>query len=280
MIKTIGVVVKRRSTTGYEIARKVLEYGSNVLGLEMLLEEEASVDVNWGNTFSLGRDKVDVIMVIGGDGTLFRTLHRLGEDVVPIMTVKAGRRGFLLDVYPEEVLDRLRDLVEGRYRLVEYMRLETSIEGRYTRVLPLAINDVVIINWASLRTKIIRIRINIDGEELYKVEGDGIIVATPLGSSGYALAMGGPLVDINLEALSLVPIASIQLNVKPVVLAPSKRIEIEVLSESSPATCIVDGQSIEIVYPGEVIRISRARSRVPIIRFRYVNSYARLKSIE
>jgi len=280
MIKTIGVVVKYGSTTGYEIARKVLEYGSNVLGLEMLLEDEISVDVNWKNTFSLGRDKVDIIMVIGGDGTLFRTLHRLGENVVPIMTVKADRRGFLLDVYPEEVFDRLRDLVESRYRLVEYMRLETSIEGRYTRALPLAINDVVIINWTSLRTKIIRIKINVDGEELYKVEGDGIIIATPLGSSGYALAAGGSLIDIDLEAISLVPIASIQFNTKPVVLAPSRRIEIEVLSERGPVACIVDGQSIETVYPGEIIRIGRARSKVPIIRFRYVNSYARLKYIE
>ncbi len=280
MIKTIGVVVKHGSTTGYEIARKVLEYGSDALGLEMLLDEEVSIDINWRNTFSLCRDKVDVIMVIGGDGTLFRTLHKLGENVVPIMTVKAGRRGFLLDVYPEEVLDRLKDLVEGRYRLVEYMRLGTSIEGRYSRVLPLAINDVVVTNYTSLRTKIIRIRLSVDGDELYRVDGDGIVIATPLGSSGYALSAGGSLIDIDLEAVLITPIAPIQFNAKPVVLAPSRRIDIEVLSESGPAACIVDGQSIETVYPGEVIEVSRAKSKVPIIRFRYVNSYARLKSIE
>ncbi len=275
-VHSIGVVVKKGSERGYAIARELLLYGVEELGLDMVVDEEVAESISWSSTFRVGIDPVDVIVVIGGDGTLFRTLHRLGEMSVPIMTVRMGRRGFLLDVPPFEARDRLRDLVEGRYTVVEYMRLRASIKGRDTP-LPLALNDVVIQSWGPSKTKVVRIVVYTDDDILYAVDGDGVIVSTPLGSSAYALAAGGPLVDAELDSLVVVPLAPLQFNAKPVVLSPSRVVRVRIAMGSGPAACVVDGQSIELLKPGDIVEIRRAEKPAKIIRFTRVNTYARLR---
>jgi len=275
-IKRVGVVVKKGSLEGYEIARDLLAFGVEELGLEMFVEREVAPYINWSAVFDIEKDSVDVIIVIGGDGTLFRTLHRLGSRDVPIMTVRMGRRGFLLDVPPFEARDRLRDLVEGKYRIVEYMRLSVTIEGRSTR-LPLALNDVVVQSWGPSKTKICRLVVYVEDDILYAVDGDGVIISTPLGSSAYALAAGGPVVDVDLESITVVPLAPMQFNAKPVVLAPSKEVSIRVSSGSGPAACVIDGQCVELLKPGDVVRVRRAESRAKIIRFARVNTFDRIR---
>lgn len=274
-IRSVGVAVKRGSEQGYAIARELLIYGKE-LGLDMLVDEEVVEDVNWSNTFRLGIDPVDVIVVIGGNGTLCRTLHKLGDMVIPIMTVRMGRRGFLLDVPPSEARDRLRDLVEGRYTVVDYMRLRVTIESRES-ALPLALNDVVVQSWGPSKTKVVRMDVYVDEDMLYSVDGDGVIVSTPLGSSAYALAAGGPLVDTDLESLIVVPLAPLQFNAKPVVLSPKRVVRIHVAMESGPVACVVDGQSIELLKPGDTVKVYKAEKPAKIIRFARVNTYARLR---
>lgn len=277
-IRRIGVTVKKGSVQGYEIAQKLLSYGDEVLGLDMYIDEEALSDIKWSKVFRIGRDLIDLIAVIGGDGTFLRTLHRIGRMEIPVMAIKIGRRGFLLDVKPEEALERLRDVVEGRYTVLEYMRLE-AFSDRLRTSMPLALNDIVVVAWSYTRAKIISLSIYVDGEHLYSIDGDGVIVATPLGSSAYALSAGGPIVDVDLESMIVVPLAPIQFNAKPVVLSSNKTVEVRILSDSGPTACIVDGQSIEMVNPGETIVIRKATSRAKVLRFHRVNTYARLYGV-
>ena len=275
-VRSVGIVVKRGSIEGYRLAREMLLYGRDELGLDMAIDVEISSEVPWNNVFELGRDPVDVVVVIGGDGTLLRTLHRMGEEDVPIMTVRMGRRGFLLDVPPFEALKRLRDLVEGKFRIVEYMRLKCWVLDRETS-LPLALNDVVVQSWGPSKTKVTRMVVYVDEDILYAIDGDGIIVSTPVGSSAYALAAGGPVVDVELDSILVVPLAALQFNARPVVLSPNRRICIRIASGSGPAACVVDGQSVELLKPGDVVVVERAKSRARIIRFTKVNTYDRLR---
>jgi len=275
-IGTVGVVVKKGSEQGYALARDLLLYGVEELGLDMVVDEEVADGVSWSKTFRVGVDPVDVIVVIGGDGTLFRTLHKLGEMQIPIMTVRMGRRGFLLDVPPFEARDRLRDLVEKRFRIVEYMRLKAEIEGR-EYALPLALNDIVVQSWGPSKTKVVRMVVYVEDDILYAVDGDGVILSTPLGSSAYALAAGGPIVDSELESLVVVPLAPLQFNAKPIVLSPDKTVRVRIAMGSGPAACIVDGQSIELLKPGDIVVVRRAKSSAKIIRFSRINTYARLR---
>ncbi len=278
MIKRVGIVVKKGSPESAKLARELLEYGSRELGLEMLLDCEASSEVLWRDVFRLGVDSVDAVIVIGGDGTLLRTLHRLGDKQVPIMTVRMGRRGFLLDVPPFEAVSRLRDLAEGRFSVVEYMRLRATISSNGISMPP-ALNDVVIQSWGPSKTKVTRLVVYVDEDILYSIDGDGVIVATPIGSSAYALAAGGPVVDVNLESIVVVPLAAMQFNAKPVVLSPSRKVMVRVASGSGPAACVVDGQSVELLRPGDVVTIEKASTPAKIIRFAKVNAYDRLRYV-
>ncbi len=277
-IRRVGVVVKKGSLESAKLARELLEYGSRELGLEMLLDCEASSDVLWGSVFRLGVDPVDAVVVIGGDGTLLRTLHRLGDKQVPIMTVRMGRRGFLLDVPPFEALNRLRDLAEGRFSVVEYMRLKATIASNGISMPP-ALNDVVVQSWGPSKTKVTRLVVYVDEDILYSIDGDGVIVATPIGSSAYALAAGGPVVDVELQGLVVVPLAAMQFNAKPVVLSSKRKIAIRIASGSGPAACVVDGQSVELLRPGDVVFVEKAPVPAKIIRFAKVNAYDRLRYV-
>ncbi len=277
-VRRIGVVVKKGSVEGAKLAKELLEYGSNELGVEMLLDCESSGDVLWDSVFRLGVDPVDVVIVIGGDGTLLRTLHRLGDSQVPIMTIRMGRRGFLLDVPPFEALDKLRSLVEGKFEVVSYTRLRATLMDTGI-VLPPALNDVVVQSWGPSKTKVTRLVVYVDEDILYSVDGDGIIVATPIGSSAYALAAGGPVVDTDLDAIVVVPLAAMQFNAKPVVLSCSRKIIVRIAGGSGPAACVVDGQSIELLRPGDRVLIERAPTPAKIIRFSRVNSYDRLRYV-
>ncbi len=275
-IKRVGVAVKQGSTQAYSIARELLEYGEYELGLEMYIEREFSGYVSWHRVFDISRDPIDVVIVIGGDGTLFRVLHTLGDRCVPIMTVRMGKRGFLLDVDPSEARSRLRDLVEGRYKLVEYPRLCAVIHPKAKR-LPYALNDVVIKSWGPSETKVIRLSVTVDDEYVYGVDGDGIVVATPLGSTGYSLAAGGPILDTSLRGFVITPIAPMQLGIRPIVVDMARTIRIRLLESSGPAACVVDGQSVEVVRPGEMVEISRAHVPATIIRFRDISPFERLR---
>ncbi len=277
-IKRIGIVVKKGSSQGYEIAQRLLLYIDSTLGLDVYIDEEVLSDVKWDKVFRVGVDPVDLIIVIGGDGTFLRTFHRIGSLDIPVMGIRIGRRGFLLDVKPDEALDRLRDAIEGKYKLVEYMRLETLLNTLKMSI-PLALNEVVIARWSYMRARAISLSMYIDGEYIYSIDGDGVIVATPLGSSAYSLSAGGPIIDVDLESIVIVPLAPIQFNAKPIVIPPSKVVEIRTSGDSDPIACIVDGQSTEIVKPGSSITIRRSMNKAKVVRFHKVDTYARLREI-
>jgi NAD+ kinase len=270
----MGVVVKRGSELSYRVAKEVLSYGYNVLGLEMFLDEELSNEIQWNKLFRLGFDKVDFLIVIGGDGTLFRAIQRLKSFETPIIGIKTGRRGFLLDVDPREALDKLKKLVEGLYTVHEYMllKIEPSTGEQFY-----ALNDVIVASLRDTRSTIISLEVYVDNDLLYSLDGDGVIVATPVGSTAYTFSAGGPVVDENLEALIITPLAPLQTNAKPVILSPRRVIKIIHLSDWEKAVCALDGDVKFKLGKGDKISISRASTGVKIVRFNKFTTLKRLK---
>lgn len=273
----IGVVTKRKSELSYRVAKEILSYGFNVLGLEMLLDEELIKEIPWGNFFRIGIDKVDFIIVIGGDGTLFRVIQKLRSFETPIIGVRTGRRGFLLDVEPSEALKRLNDLVKGMYTVCEYMLLKViSMVGEEFY----ALNDVVVASIRDTRSTVISLEVYVDQDLLYKFDGDGVIVATPLGSTAYTLSAGGPIVDADLKALIVTPLASLQTNVKPVVLSPERIVEVVNVSEWEKAVCAIDGDVKFKLDKEDRVTIRKAETGVKIVRFKKFTTFKRLQAYE
>lgn len=273
----IGVVAKKGSEISYRISKDILDYGSRVLGLEMLVDKEVSSDIGWDKVFYIDRDKVDFIIVVGGDGTFLRAFQRLKSIETPMVGVRAGRRSFLLDVEPNEVLGRLRDLVEGRYIVYEHMLLKIATDDGKEYY---ALNDLVVASIRDTRSGVISLGVYVDGDLLYRFDGDGVIVSTPLGSTAYTFSAGGPVVDMDLEAVTIAPLAPIQAYAKPVVLSSRRVVEVINISEADVALCIVDGETKSRLQPNGRVVVRKAGQGVRIVRFRKFNTFKRVQVCE
>ncbi len=272
-----GLVIKKGSSKAKEVAEEVIRClrENNV---EIYIEEDVATELSSlvCKVFSLREPDVDFIVVIGGDGTLFRALHKLGNADIPILTVRAGRRGFILDVDPYEVSERLRDFLRGKYFTKEYFRLKVLING--SEKTPSAVNDVVLMTTGTYRTKIGRLIIMRNHHSIYNIDGDGVIVATPLGSTGYSLAAGGPVLDHDLDAIVVTPLAPIQLGIRPVVLPSNAEIHIKVRSDSPPLLLSIDGQVNVEVMPDSIVKVFKDERRFKLVRFKAGWLYERLTS--
>ncbi len=174
---------------------------------------------------------VDFIVVVGGDGTLLYTLSKASCKTPPVITVRAGRRAFLLDLEPEEFEWGLKRFLEGDYYKETHKRLD--VEGIY------ALNEVAVL---SKWRRVTRVNVVADEYKVYEgLEGDGVIVSTTIGSTAYALSAGGPLVDPRAEVLLLVPVNPIQLNARSIVLPPTSKVRVEVTRNREETIVLADG---------------------------------------
>uniref|UniRef100_A0A7C2VE72 NAD kinase n=1 Tax=Ignisphaera aggregans TaxID=334771 RepID=A0A7C2VE72_9CREN len=273
----VGVVVKRGSDSSYKVAEELLRYGSRVLGLDMAIEREVSDVLPWDSIFDITMDKVDLLVVVGGDGTLLRAVQRLRFLDTPLVGIRSGRRGFLLDVEPSEAPERLRDIVEGRYEIKEYMLLKIILNSGAECY---ALNDLLVASTRNTRSSIITLEVYVDDEPLYRFDGDGVIISTPLGSSAYTFSAGGPVVDSDMNAMVVTPLAPLQTNARPVVLAPNRVVKIVNAGDSEEALCIVDGETKRRLSPLEEIVVSRFEQGVRIVRFGRFNTIRRVRACE
>ncbi len=266
----VGIVAKPGSGLAEEAAAKAVA-ALESRGVEVVVERDTAMSYarfRGYPLFNISKDPPERIVVVGGDGTLLRSIQKLPDPSrVVVMTVRAGKRGFLLDVEPYEIEERVEDFIEGRYRVVDYPRVSTRIGER---ILPCAMNDVVFI---TKMAKLVKLTVYANGERVFTLDGDGLIIATTLGSTAYSLSAGGPIVDPGLDALILTPMNPVQLHLRPVVVPPTYRVEVEVRPASGPLYVSIDGQHIEDLQPGAVAVVERCDKPARIARFRWWENY-------
>lgn len=268
----IGVVPKFSSPEALALAKKILEYADSK-GAEVYLDKRARKVIEWDRIFSVGTDKVDAIIVVGGDGTVLNTLHLLGEDTTPIATIRYGRRGFLCDVPPFEYGTLIDRLLEGNYRVSRYMRLQAIYEELK---IPYALNEFAIVTSGEARAKVARVSVKRDGDELFYLVGDGVIIAPPVGSTAYSLAAGGPVVDPEMEAIIVTPLNPITFCSRPVVLQPSSQVEVSIAKDSPNMLLIADGAFTVKLKPRDTITVRKAPTPAYFIRLYMGDYYVRL----
>jgi NAD+ kinase len=268
----VGIVPKFGSAEALRLAEKILDY-SRGKGIDVYLDWRASRLIKWDKTFILGQLDLDFIIVIGGDGTVLNTLHLLGDVTIPIITIRYGKRGFLCDVAPFEYKEVIDRLVREEYRLVDYMMLTGILRGKK---LPYVLNDYVITTGGVMRAKVARVSIFKNNEPIYYLVGDGVIVSPPVGSTAYSLSAGGPVVDPEMHAIIVTPLAPVTLCSRSVVLPPDTQITVRVNPDSPDLILIADGDFIYRISPGEEIKIFRAPKPARFARFYYGEFYVRL----
>lgn len=183
----------------------------------------------------------DFALSIGGDGTYLRTAHSIGNKNIPILGINTGRLGFLAEVDTVEIDAVITDLYKRNYRIAELSQLHLSINGESFEEYPCALNEIAILKRDL--SSMINIHAYVNGEYLNGYQADGLVVATPTGSTAYALSVGGPIIMPACKTLLIAPVAPHNLAARPLVLDDSAKIELEVESRSQNFLVSLDGHS-------------------------------------
>ena len=207
----------------------------------------------------------DLAVVIGGDGTLLKAAHVFHRRPVPLVGINLGRLGFLTDISPESLATDIAAILRGDYQTEQRLFLEAEVlHGKQTLACAPALNDVVIQKTEGGR--LIEFETHVDGRFVCAHRADGIIVATPTGSTAYALSGGGSILHPALDAMILVPICPHSLGDRPIVLGGSSQVEIAVLhTHGGRAQVTSDGQHTQLLTAGDRVRIRRAATGVTFI---------------
>lgn len=213
----------------------------------------------------------ELVFSLGGDGTLLSTVRRVANYGVPVLGVNIGGFGFLAEFTVESLFESLDRLLEGDFSVSERMMLEVSVEhgGRVTET-HVALNDAVIDSGALAR--MLKLKAFVETEELTCYEADGLIIATPTGSTAYSLSAGGPIVHPELAAILLTPICPHTLTNRPILLPAERTVVVEVNEDRDGAGLTVDGQVGIKLGARDVVRITRSPHSVRLVAS-YKRSY-------
>jgi len=222
-------------------------------------------------------ERVDVVVAIGGDGTLLHAARHVAERGVPLLGINRGRLGFLTDISPEHMFDAIDAILAGNYLEEKRLMLEAQIADGTSHPRLVALNDVVLQKGETGR--MVDFVTTVDGSYVNTHRGDGLIVATPTGSTAYALSCGGPIIQPNVDALVMVPICPHTLSDRPLVLKLTSSIEVRVdTGAGSPAHVVCDGEALGRIGSGDVLRIGLADETVTLLHPRDYNYYELLRS--
>ena len=208
----------------------------------------------------------DVVVVLGGDGSILRGCRQLGRHQVPIIGINLGRLGFLADLTLEEFHSFLPQLQRREFDVAQYLMFECThylVDG--SSHVDLGLNEVTVTSASSLR--MVDISLEIDGELVTTFSCDGLIVSTPIGSTAHNLSAGGPILRQDLEAFCITPICPHTLTVRPIVDTADRTFSLSVGEARDGATLVVDGQINRTVQSGDRVTVRRAESTFQKVHF-------------
>ncbi len=258
-IKKAGIFLKPNSPEIKEDFYKIKKC-FDVHEIEFILEENSAKMINEDQGKSLDEicNEADILLSIGGDGTLLSVVRSSFKYDIPILGIHMGTLGFLTDIVFEELPSFLNDLMNDNYRIDNRMLIECKI-GDKTYV---AFNDVVL----SRKTvsSMLKVNAKINGESFNSYHGDGVIISTPTGSTAYNLSVGGPIVYPLTEAFIITPVASHSLTQRPLVMPAEIEIEFKI-KDSQGAVILIDGQDIIEAKNEAIIKVTIADKKAKLI---------------
>jgi len=283
VLKTIGIVISHRNNKAFEIGRELInlllksDIGLTVYPRSLEKEYKSVNKITFVNSIKDVRG--DIVITVGGDGTVLRTFLYIKDKDTPIMGIGLGERNFLSSVSIDKYKINLEKLLEGKFHIRDEMRLKVEIEG-LTYNLPPVLNEVLFAT--STPGKTVEAYVGIKSEKkrefeiLWGCKADGVLVSTPIGSTAYAFAAGGPVVDTDLEALLVVPLLPVDR--KPIyLLDPKSEVYIWASERRSKPMLVLDGQiTIELDW-NQIVKVSKSDIPAHLITFDRDINIMRLK---
>ncbi len=263
---TFGIIANTQISRIRDVLPEFLDWIEKQ-GPKVLLCDDLQTLVNRPRERFLPPDRLaqesDMILSFGGDGTLLSTARRIGRHSTPILGVNLGGLGYLAEISLEDLYPRIRELLEGSFLIEERMVLTCRVEGSDRDYY--ALNDIVISKGAFPR--VVHIRTTIDGRYLNTYVGDGLIIATPTGSTAYSLSSGGPIIEPGLRVIIVNPISPHTLADRPIVIGDDKEIEVRVAGREDEIILVADGQVECSLKYGDVVLVRRADYAVKLVLF-------------
>ena len=269
-LKKVGIIAKRNIKEHTKIIQELVRFLRKN-------KKEVMLDKNCAKFFKKEEGykkekilkKADLAIVLGGDGTLLKTARRMSRKKILILGVNFGTLGFLTECTPTKMHDCLKKIFKNQYETDRRSILRVTIyrDGKKIETF-LALNDAVINQGAFAR--LIKMDLEIDSRKVVKVKADGIIVATPTGSTAHSLSAGGPIVHPKIESLTVTPICPSSLSMRPIVLPDTRQLTISIETQRREESAIIgltlDGQDMFMLRYGDKIKIRRSSRSLYLIR--------------
>jgi len=267
MIRSVGIVCKPIRDVVSSVVPPLISWLRD-RKIDVFVDKETQACIDLGlPAFARGAlpEGLELLVVLGGDGTLLSATRALAGQKVPILAVNLGGLGFLTSVTREELYPVLEQVLDGRHNTSERMMLDahTFRNGKVVER-QTALNDAVI-NKAAL-ARMLDFDLYVDSAPVGRYRADGLIVATPTGSTAYSLAAGGPIVHPQLDAFVITPICPHMLTNRPLVIPDTARVEIHIAAGEEPVYLTLDGQIGFQLQPSDRVVVTKSKNRVAFIR--------------
>lgn len=258
-------------------ALEVLARFTRDTGIELSAESDLEAALPVSRAFEPA--ELDLLITLGGDGTLLRGARLVARHGIPVLGVNLGYLGFLTSVAPSEFETALAQVQTGEYWLDERMTLETRVLNRHDGAGPsfIALNDAVLHKGGFARVVRLAVYMGQEREEVATYSADGIILATPTGSTAYSLSAGGAIVVPSVECILATPICPHTLAVRPLIVPVSTEIMVEVRSPGEELVLTVDGQEGAQLNPGDRLIVRRGEAVVRLVRFQGQSFFSTLR---
>jgi NAD+ kinase len=272
--QTIGLIGRLESDRVVDTVKELLAL-LHSRNLDVVVEDDIArlvgdPEVETADRRTIG-ERCDLAIVVGGDGSLLGAARALSPHDCAVLGINRGRLGFLTDIRPEQVTQKVSEVLDGKFRLEERFLLDVEVNrGEQCIARAEALNDVVINSGRSAR--MIDFDLYMGGKYVYSQDSDGLIVSTPTGSTAYALSGGGPIMHPELDAIVLVPMFPHTLTARPIVVSGNTEIKIVIGNCHPYISC--DGQVHLTTAPGDVVQIGKKPHKLKLIHLLNHDFYA------
>ena len=227
------------------------------------LTQEQKMDIQTAGVFEGDNFEADMVLSMGGDGTFLKAASHVGKKNIPILGINTGRLGFLADVSPEEMEETFEDIYKCNYKIEDRSVLQAFSDNQSLKGYPYGLNEIAILKRDS--SSMITIHTSINGAYLTTYQADGLVIATPTGSTAYSLSIGGPVIVPHSSTIAITPVAPHSLNVRPIVINDDWEITLDVESRSHNFLVAIDGRS-ETCREGTRLNIRKADYSIKVVK--------------
>ncbi|AKB12189.1 NAD+ kinase [Methanosarcina thermophila] len=269
-IKKIGIASRCDRPEVIRMVREILARFSSRVKIYVATPTAEVLGIEGTPVEKMREEGVELIISVGGDGTVLRNIAKM-KDPLPILGINMGTLGFLVDVEPEDALETIEEVLYG-FSYIERMRVDVFLNGE---LLDTATNEIAIMS--AKPAKIIQFEVYVGDCLLDSMRADGVVFATPTGSTAYAMSAGGPIISPRVNAIVVVPVAPFKLSSRPWVIPSDSEITIKLSAPKKEAVIAIDGQKSYRIKPDDIVKLKKSKFPARFVKISDTCFYERVQ---